>query len=330
MMKTSLIKCFSLLCTLVLLFLPMSHIVGQAQNPTVRCGDILESELLGDTQYQDITLQVQAGTKVDLSIMPLGSGFNPLVFLLDSGGGEIARLNAVAGGLAEEFLQYQLSSSNTTLRVFGARPDFILDERQWMTNAASWPLPSIMQRLKDNIRDTTELIGTFYGAFTISLGCTLRDGTVIEPGQTPPEGQPGGQGNAPTPIPADFVGFRGLPAVNFANGVLIPFNTDLPNTGSIAPGFDSVFGFNLDASAGDTLDLTFTRLSGNLNLGLVVLSADNQVVFQASLVTSTTLNTRFTLPTAGTYTIGVFRIDLLPPAAPEATAFQVQGTLNPS
>jgi hypothetical protein len=41
------------------------------------------------------------------------------------------------------------------------------------------------------------------------------------------------------------------------------------------------------------------------------------------------LNTRFTLPTAGQYTIGVFRIDLLPPAAPEATAFQVQGTLNP-
>jgi len=60
-----------------------------------------------------------------------------------------------------------------------------------------------------------------------------------------------------------------------------------------------------------------------------VLSADNQVVFQASLVTSTTLNTRFTLPSAGQYTISVFRIDLLPPAAAEATAFQVQGTLNP-
>lgn len=29
------------------------------------------------------------------------------------------------------------------------------------------------------------------------------------------------------------------------------------------------------------------------------------------------------------YTIGIFRIDLLPPAAPEATAFQLQATLNP-
>jgi len=60
-----------------------------------------------------------------------------------------------------------------------------------------------------------------------------------------------------------------------------------------------------------------------------LLSADNQVVFQASLITSDTLTTRFTLPTAGTYTIGLFRIDLLPPDAPEATAFQITATLNP-
>jgi hypothetical protein len=35
------------------------------------------------------------------------------------------------------------------------------------------------------------------------------------------------------------------------------------------------------------------------------------------------------LAAVSTYTIGVFRVDLLPPDAPEATAFQVQGTLNP-
>ena len=60
-----------------------------------------------------------------------------------------------------------------------------------------------------------------------------------------------------------------------------------------------------------------------------VLSANNEVVFQASLVTSESLSTRLTLPSAGQYTIGVFRIDLLPPASPEATAFQITGTLNP-
>ena len=80
-------------------------------------------------------------------------------------------------------------------------------------------------------------------------------------------------------------------------------------------------------SAGDTLDLSYTRRSGNMNLGLVVLSENNEVFFQASLVTSESLSTTFTLPTAGTYTIGVFRISLVEPDAVEPTVFQLQGAL---
>ncbi|GIK64445.1 MAG: hypothetical protein BroJett018_22390 [Chloroflexota bacterium] len=99
--------------------------------------------------------------------------------------------------------------------------------------------------------------------------------------------------------------------------------------GAVTPSGGEILGFTFEASAGDTLDLSYTRLSGNLNLGVVVLVEDNKVVFQASLVTSQTLTTRFTLPIAGKYTIGVFRVDLLPPDAPEATAFQIQATLNP-
>ena len=64
-----------------------------------------------------------------------------------------------------------------------------------------------------------------------------------------------------------------------------------------------------------------------MNLGLVVLSENNEVFFQASLVTSEALSTRFTLPAAGQYTIGVFRISLVEPAAVEPTVFQVQGSL---
>ena len=83
----------------------------------------------------------------------------------------------------------------------------------------------------------------------------------------------------------------------------------------------------LSRFANDTLALSFTRTSGNLNL--VVLSSDNKIVFQASLVTSSELTTKFTLPSDGTYTNSIFRIDLLPPASPEATAFQLTATLNP-
>ena len=91
---------------------------------------------------------------------------------------------------------------------------------------------------------------------------------------------------------------------------------------------NQILGFTLDANADDVLDLSYKRKSGNLNLGLVVLSATNQVVFQASLVTSESLATRFTLPEAGQYTIGVFRINLVNPDKPQPTAFQLLASLN--
>ena len=84
----------------------------------------------------------------------------------------------------------------------------------------------------------------------------------------------------------------------------------------------------LDAAAGATLDLSYTRVSGNMSLGLVVLSEENEVFFQASLVTSASLATTFMLSTAGTYTIGVFRISLVEPAEVEPTVFQLRGSLT--
>jgi len=179
------------------------------------------------------------------------------------------------------------------------------------------------------------------------VGCTLRDGTVIAPGDTanPPAEEGGGGlggivggmlngggGNpAPeaAPVPFTGVGFPGVAAKDFSDGITIPFTLDAPNAGAINPGFGSVFGFTLDASAGDRFDLTFTRTGGNLNLGLAVLAPDNTVVYQASLVNAERASALFTFPADGQYTIGVWKIDIAPPAAPENTAFQITGTLNP-
>jgi len=60
-----------------------------------------------------------------------------------------------------------------------------------------------------------------------------------------------------------------------------------------------------------------------MNLGLVVLSENKEVFFQASLVTSESLSTRFSLPATEQYTSGVFRISLVEP-----TVFQLQGSLS--
>ncbi len=171
---------------------------------------------------------------------------------------------------------------------------------------------------------------TGIGVYTLYISCT-RDGNVINPDDVAPAANGTGSTGSTTAAPAfSGVGFPGLAPVDFGGVAQIPMVMGVPMTGAVTPTGGEILGFTFDAAAGDTLDLAFNRLPpGNLNLGLVVLSADNQVVFQASLVTSSTLSTGFTLPSDGTYTIGVFRIDLLPPTAPEATAFQVTATLNP-
>lgn len=163
------------------------------------------------------------------------------------------------------------------------------------------------------------------GIFTLYVGCVLRDGTVINPGDTLSAG-----GNSAPAAPAfSGNGFPGLAPVDFSGVARIPMIAEVPMTGAVTPSGSEILGYTMRAEAGDVVDLSFTRLSGNLNLGLVVLSAQNQVVFQASLVTSDSLTTRFTVPANGQYTVGVFRMDLLPPASPEATAFQVMATINP-
>ena len=270
-----------------------------AQNATsipLDCGAITEGELTVDQPFLEYVISAIAGTRITLIVEPLGDGFNPFIKLLDSGRGETMRLNSGRAGENEEFLDYTIGSTNSIMQVYGATP----------TSTATGGL--------------NYSIGDFYGAFTISLECTLRDGTHIAIGSL----------QAPTTAPVfSGNGFPGLSPVDFSNAIFLPFNIGAPNNGGIAPGFDAVFGFTVDAHANDTFALDFKRLAGNLNLGMAVLSPDNKIVFQASLVTSDTLSTQFTLPIDGTYTIGVYKIDLLPPAAPENTAFQITGTLNP-
>ncbi|MBZ0299900.1 MAG: hypothetical protein K8J31_09175 [Anaerolineae bacterium] len=300
-------------------FSPVKVNAQAVQSTPLNCGDIIESELLGDQYYQDYVLRVQAGTKLDLTVTPIGSGFNPFIFVLDAGGSEIVRSNKAAASESEEFLEYPISSSNATLRVLGAAPTLI-DELTWaraidFTNGDGRVVPAV---------------GSYFGAYSISFGCTLRDGTVIEPGDYPVENisSSGGLTLAAAPV-FSGTGFPGLGPVDFANAFKLPLSLGASMPGSIPPTGDAILGLTFDASAGDTFALDFARTAGNLNLGVVILSANNEVVFQASLVTSESLSTRLTLPSTGQYTIGVFRIDLLPPAAPEATQFQVTGTLNP-
>jgi hypothetical protein len=125
-------------------------------------------------------------------------------------------------------------------------------------------------------------------------------------------------------------GFPGLAPVDFSQGVTIPLTLGgAANNGEISDGFTGIFGYRFSANAGDRFLLQFTRQSGNLNLGLAVITTNNVVVFESTLMNSNVLLTNFTLPITGDYTIGVYRSELLQPTNPEATSFEITGTINP-
>jgi len=153
-----------------------------------------------------------------------------------------------------------------------------------------------------------------FGAFTFSVSCT-RDGgpsySVLT--RVPPE----------TASFSGF-GFPGLAPYDLSNILRIPVSQNSTTSFVLATDGDEGIGLRLEGNAGDNVDLSFSRISGNLNLGLIAISENNEMLFQASLVTANSMSTTFILPTSGSYTIAIFRIYILPPAAPLATHFELQ------
>ncbi|MBI1258874.1 MAG: hypothetical protein GC204_15500 [Chloroflexi bacterium] len=286
--------CVIIFCSPLLTALSQPH-------RTLNCGDIIEAETNSNQKIDTYTFTAPAGTTINAQIEPLAPTFNVAAIAYDEAGSQIQIWTEKAAGIPEIINGFVLPSSNTSIQIGGVVPN----------------------ETSGDPRLNTGGFGGYVGAYIIRLGCVLRDGTVIQPGQTSSPA-------VTTPNQAfSGVGFPGLAPKDFSDGVMLPLTAGTPNAGSITTNFASVFGYTFDAHANDTFDLDFKRLAGNLNLGLAVLSPDNKIVFQASLVTSDTLSTQFSLPSDGTYTIGVYKIDLLPPDAPENTAFQITGTLNP-
>jgi hypothetical protein len=268
----------------------VSAFMVAAQN-TIQCGSIVEGEFSEDRQAHEYTLALAPG--------------------------DVLR---VSGDRVGEYLRYDLDVTSPLGRHVIGR-----DYDQDFSGRPSGETSALSER---GIY-TVQLVSDGTGLYTIYVGCTLRDGTVIEPGDTPPNSQLIVPPVVQDQLPANFVGFRGLAPVDFTNATRLAIPAGVPMTGAITATGGEIFGYLVSGNEGDVVELQFTRLTGNLNLGIVVLSANNELAFQASLITSSTLTTRFTLPSTGEYTVGVFRVDLLPSAAPELTAFQIQAVVNP-
>ena len=265
--------------------------VSAQESLKVQCGNFIESELSGNTKESIYRIDLVATDVIQVQVYPGGDGFQVRAELIDPANNSLVTSSGPRDYNSEYIDNYAVAATGDySIRVFS---------------------------------------GKGIGTYRILIGCILRNGTVINPDiniELPPQDT---QNVSTSSLASSLTDFANRIPIEILDLATIPMIANVPMTGGVAPDGSTILGYTFDAAANDTLALGFTRLSGNLNLGLVVLSADNKVVFQASLVTSSELTTKFTLPTAGTYTIGVFRIDLLPPDAPEATAFQLTAALNP-
>jgi hypothetical protein len=294
------------------------QIPAYSQSQTeVQCGEIVEGVFSDNAQEHNYGLTMESRESFEVSVEPVGDHLQTVIAIYGPSGVRLGYTNvgaygshpsrnpAITSGTLSASGMYKIRISNTVIR----------DNNQlWYSESYNFTVGGI-------------------GDYTLFISCTLRNGQKVEAGNIP----------QPTPTPAPLptttprsalpdtsstftgTGFPGLAPVDFADAVTVPLLLDEKMTGVI-PLDNQILGFTLDAAAGDTLDLSYTRVSGNMNLGLVVLSAENEVFFQASLVTSASLATQFTLPAAGQYTIGVFRISLVEPAAVEPTVFQLRIT----
>lgn len=273
------------------LLLPNSYAQSETE---VKCGSIVDGEFSQEEEVHDYSLNMATGESFSASV-----------------------------DTVVDYLIFNLFA-------YGPTGKIVAQVTSWDASRNPSMSTGIIAKGKYKIRVTNS--GT--GPYKLYIGCVtvngeVKPGDVLQPTPTPaPLPTPTPRSAIPVSVP-EFagVGFPGLAPIDFSSVAEIPLLLDTVMTGVIPTG-NEILGFTLDAAAGDTLDLNYTRVSGNMNLGLVVLSEKNEVFFQASLVTSESLSTRFTLPAAGQYTIGVFRISLVEPTKVEPTVFQLKGALE--
>lgn len=269
--------------------------VMQAQE-RVQCGSIVEAEFTLERRRHSYALDLAPGDLFDIAIDPLGDTLSiSLEIKGPDGRNFLTRYND--SGFAGRTLEL-------TSPVLSGRGTY---------------------RIEPYGRSSSNI-----GIYTLYIGCTLRNGTIIRPGDASPSNTSEAEvASAPDTLSFSGFGFPGLAPVDFSNVARLPIPAGIPMSGAVTATGSEILGYQFDAEAGDTVELSFNRLSGNLNLGLVVIDSQSNVIYQASLVTTQSMTARFAVPTAGQYTAGIFRINLLPPSAPEPTAFQVIATVNP-
>lgn len=279
----------------VIIVIFCNKIFAQSVDIPVECGNIVESEFTDNFQEHFYRLELNIGDQISAQVVSLEP--NP-----DLQGFVLAIINADGRTAAStsQIVEHDVTTSTDLLQYRGINT---IKVQNWS-------------------RVNNQNVPRGIGRYNLYIGCTLRAGTKIEPGTVLPTEEPQEFETSPSPSFSGF-GFPGLAAVDFSKAVHLPVPTGVAMGGAITPNGGEIIGYQFEGNMADSVDLSFTRFSGNLNVGLAVIDNGNNVVYQASLVNTITMSAQFTLPATGEYTVGIFPIYLLPPDNPEATTFQM-------
>lgn len=296
---------------LVVLLVPA---IVQAQEVTrsntvqADCGSIIEDEFTVNFQENSYSINLNAGDAISVSLSPLGAGLRTGLFL--SGPTDLT-VATTSGNIRDNGDLWYVNPMNApvlTTEPLAARGSHLIRVVNWATSFYA------------NRNGYSSGAPSGVGVYTLFIGCTLRDGTTIEPGQSV-------QGEAPSSSDVETLveafsgfGFPGVAPRDFSDGIELPLTL---GQAQVAPVGGDVALYTYDATAGQVATLSLSRVSGDLSLGVAVINREtNALVFLGGMPTSNNLSVELTFPEAGTYVIGLFRLDT-PQASGTSGAVQI-------
>ncbi|MEL6309990.1 MAG: hypothetical protein AAFQ52_17750, partial [Chloroflexota bacterium] len=102
-------------------------------------------------------------------------------------------------------------------------------------------------------------------------------------------------------------GFPGVLAVDFSEGIEIPLTLGQAQT--VPLGGDIAL-YTYGASAEEIVTLSVARVSGDISIGVTVINTEtNEIIFLGGMPSSNNLSVELTFTSAGTYAVGLFRLD---------------------
>lgn len=261
---------------IVILFTLVTVNFAQSSPVPIQCGTIVESELTSieppfGKETDNYSLELSANDAITIEMIPVGTTPNIYFRLFDPSYKAIYDTGWGQGrGQAENIQDFVVPASGTYTIGLGA-------------NSLT--------------------------AYTLYVGCLLRDGTKITAGSTVVSETSQTESNVTEALELPFTGygFPGVSSIDFSAGIEIPLQLGQAQT---APIGSDVILYTIDTTAESTSTLTLSRVSGDISVGVTVTKKDtNEIIFLSGLPSGNNLSVELTFPSDGTYVFGLFRLD---------------------